>query len=70
MNFVDEYVVGLVKGSVFGFLIVLVSCYYGLMVRGGAMGVGRVVNDVVVVSVIGIFVIDFVVGAIWVWMVQ
>lgn len=64
-NLVDEYIVGLVKGAVFGFSIGLVSCYYGLNVKGGATGVGRAVNDAVVVAAIGIFMTDLAVGAIW-----
>ena len=64
-NLVDEFVLGLVKGSVFGMSIAIVSCYYGFNVRGGATGVGRAVNNSVVVSAIGIFVTDFAVGIIW-----
>ncbi|MFT5435139.1 MAG: phospholipid/cholesterol/gamma-HCH transport system permease protein [Myxococcota bacterium] len=61
----DEYVLGLVKGSVFGMSIAIVSCYFGFGVKGGATGVGRAVNNSVVVSAIGIFVTDFCVGLIW-----
>ena len=63
---IDEYILGLVKGSVFGMSIAVVSCYFGLSVRGGATGVGRAVNASVVTSAIGIFVTDFIVGAAWV----
>lgn len=63
---VDEYIVGLVKGSAFGMSIAVVSCYYGLTVKGGATGVGRAVNASVVVSALGIFVSDFFIGSIWI----
>ena len=62
----DEYLMGLVKGSLFGMSIAVVSCYFGLTVRGGATGVGRAVNASVVASAIGIFLADFLVGALWV----
>lgn len=62
----SEYILGLVKGSLFGMSIAIVSCHYGLTVRGGATGVGRAVNASVVVAAIGIFLMDFAVGAIWV----
>ncbi len=65
-HLIEEYILGLVKGSVFGMCIAVVSCYFGLNVRGGATGVGRAVNASVVAAAIGIFVIDFVVGGIWV----
>jgi phospholipid/cholesterol/gamma-HCH transport system permease protein len=61
----DEYFLGLVKGTVFGMSIAVVSCYYGLMTQGGATGVGRAVNASVVASAIGIFVTDFVVALLW-----
>jgi phospholipid/cholesterol/gamma-HCH transport system permease protein len=43
---------GIVKTLVFGFIIGLVSCYYGYTVRGGAEGVGKAANDAVVRSII------------------
>lgn len=64
-NLVDEYLLGLVKGSVFGLSIAIVSCHFGLSVSGGAVGVGRAVNNAVVVAAIGIFVTDLAVGLIW-----
>jgi len=62
----EEYLIGLMKGSLFGMSIAVTSCYFGLNVRGGATGVGRAVNSSVVGSAIGIFVVDFAVGATWV----
>ena len=64
-NLTSEYLLGLVKGSVFGFSIAVVSCYFGLGVKGGAAGVGRAVNNAVVLAAIGIFVTDLAVGLLW-----
>lgn len=49
---------GLIKGVCFGFAIALTSCHYGLSVRGGAVGVGRAVNDAVVAAALTIMITD------------
>ena len=51
---------GLVKSVVFGLVIALASCHFGLSTTGGAPGVGRSVNATVVASAAGIFVLDYV----------
>lgn len=53
---------GLLKAALFGMCIAVVSCHYGLSVRGGAPGVGRAVSRAVVVSAAGIFLIDYLVS--------
>jgi phospholipid/cholesterol/gamma-HCH transport system permease protein len=53
---------GLVKSVVFGSVIALASCHFGLSTRGGAPGVGRAVNATVVISAAGIFVLDYLVS--------
>lgn len=53
---------GLIKSVVFGAVMALASCQYGLGVTGGAPGVGRAVNDTVVASAAGIFVLDYLVS--------
>jgi phospholipid/cholesterol/gamma-HCH transport system permease protein len=50
---------GLIKSVVFGGVIALSSCHFGLSVRGGAVGVGRAVNAAVVSSAVGIMVWDY-----------
>ncbi len=50
---------GLVKSLLFGLVIALSSCYFGLSTRGGAPGVGRSVNATVVASAAGVFVLDY-----------
>ena len=53
---------GLVKSVVFGIVMALASCQYGLGVKGGAAGVGRAVNATVVASAAGIFILDYLVS--------
>jgi phospholipid/cholesterol/gamma-HCH transport system permease protein len=53
---------GLVKSLVFGLVIALASCHFGLSTTGGAPGVGRSVNATVVASAAGVFVLDYVVS--------
>jgi phospholipid/cholesterol/gamma-HCH transport system permease protein len=53
---------GLVKSVVFGVVMALASCEFGMTTEGGAPGVGRAVNATVVVSAAGIFVLDYLVS--------
>ncbi|HVJ21732.1 MAG TPA: ABC transporter permease [Polyangiaceae bacterium] len=53
---------GLSKSIVFGVVIGLSSCHFGIGTSGGAPGVGRAVNATVVVSAAGIFVLDYLVS--------
>jgi phospholipid/cholesterol/gamma-HCH transport system permease protein len=53
---------GLIKSVVFGIVIALASCQFGVATAGGAPGVGRAVNATVVVSAAGIFVLDYIVS--------
>lgn len=50
---------GLIKSVIFGGVIGLSSSYFGLNTTGGAPGVGRAVNDTVVASAAGVFVLDY-----------
>tara|TARA_B100000686_G_C16629345_1_gene883742 strand:+ start:99 stop:878 length:780 start_codon:yes stop_codon:yes gene_type:complete len=43
-----DVISGLVKASVFGFLIALSGCYHGFYSKGGAQGVGRATTNAVV----------------------
>lgn len=54
-----DVTMGLVKGVVFGIIIVFVSCHQGLHAREGAVGVGRATTDAVVVGSLFILVINF-----------
>ena len=55
----SDVVHGLVKSVVFGVVMALAGCHFGLAVQGGAPGVGRAVNATVVASAAGIFVLDY-----------
>lgn len=54
-----DFWVGLIKSFLFGLMIALMSCYYGLATRGGAPGVGRAVNASVVAAAAGVFIADY-----------
>jgi phospholipid/cholesterol/gamma-HCH transport system permease protein len=43
-----------IKCMLFGAIIAVVCCYKGMTVSGGAAGVGRGVNDAVVISLLGV----------------
>ncbi len=59
---VGDVTSGLIKSVVFGIVMALASCQYGLGVTGGAPGVGRAVNATVVASAAGIFILDYLVS--------
>jgi phospholipid/cholesterol/gamma-HCH transport system permease protein len=59
---VGDLLHGLLKSVVFGVIIGLCSCQFGIATSGGAPGVGRAVNSTVVASAVGIFLLDYVVS--------
>lgn len=56
----QDVVSGLVKASVFGFIITLMGCYHGYTSRGGAQGVGAATTNAVVSSAILILCFDYI----------
>jgi len=54
-----DFLHGLVKSAAFGLSISLTSCYFGIAVKGGAVGVGRAVNAAVVAAAVSIMLLDF-----------
>jgi phospholipid/cholesterol/gamma-HCH transport system permease protein len=48
------------KTTMFGAIIAIVCCYKGMTASGGAEGVGRAVNEAVVVSFMGFFAFNYV----------
>ncbi|MFM2161914.1 MAG: hypothetical protein RLZZ383_1426 [Pseudomonadota bacterium] len=50
---------GMFKTTVFGFLIGMISTYQGYYTTGGAAGVGRAVNDTVVIAVTSFIVVNY-----------
>jgi phospholipid/cholesterol/gamma-HCH transport system permease protein len=54
-----------IKPAVYGFLISLLGCYFGMQAKGGASGVGRASTNALVVSAILIVFFDYYIGTIW-----
>ena len=54
-----DFLHGVYKSFAFGGAIAVASCYFGVTVRGGAVGVGRAVNASVVASAVSIMLLDF-----------
>lgn len=55
-----DFTTGIMKSTVFGLLIGLISCSNGLRVTGGAAGVGKATTDTVVQSVVSIIIADLI----------
>ena len=55
----------IVKAAVFGAVIPIISCYYGLLCKPSAKGVGEATTKAVVVSSILIIALDFVITSIF-----
>jgi phospholipid/cholesterol/gamma-HCH transport system permease protein len=58
--YAEDVISGLVKASVFGFVITLMGCYHGYHSRGGAQGVGAATTAAVVTSSVLILALDYV----------
>jgi phospholipid/cholesterol/gamma-HCH transport system permease protein len=54
-----DFLHGIYKSIAFGAAIAVTSCYFGVTVRGGAVGVGRAVNAAVVAAAVSIMLLDF-----------
>ena len=54
-----DVIVGLVKGMVFGIIVAIMSCTFGLRTRGGAEGVARSTTSAVVWSFVLIIIFDY-----------
>lgn len=54
-----DFFSGLAKGFVFGVIIVTISCYRGLITKGGAAGVGRATTNSVVICYSVILISNF-----------
>jgi phospholipid/cholesterol/gamma-HCH transport system permease protein len=55
----EDFLHGIYKSIAFGVAIAMSSCYFGVTVRGGAVGVGRAVNAAVVAAAVSIMLFDF-----------
>ncbi|HEY3412630.1 MAG TPA: ABC transporter permease [Armatimonadota bacterium] len=56
---VSDVVIGVLKTTVFGAIIAIVSCHQGLTTSGGASGVGRATTRSVVLCIVLIYAADF-----------
>jgi phospholipid/cholesterol/gamma-HCH transport system permease protein len=56
---VDDFVSGLAKTFVFGWIIAMVGCYFGLTTSGGTVGVGHATTRAVVAASISVLISDF-----------
>jgi phospholipid/cholesterol/gamma-HCH transport system permease protein len=54
-----DVISGLIKASVFGFIVTIMGCYHGFNSTGGAQGVGRATTNAVVSSFILILISDY-----------
>jgi len=54
-----DFLTGVIKGFVFGILIMTISCYKGLRTSGGAAGVGRSTTNSVVITYCCILFVNF-----------
>jgi phospholipid/cholesterol/gamma-HCH transport system permease protein len=57
--FPRDFVTGLAKPLVFGAIITLTGCHYGLAARGGTEGVGRATTRAVVTSSILVLIVNY-----------
>lgn len=55
----DDFVGGLVKAMVFGFVLSLISCHRGYRTTGGAEGVGRSTTQAVVAASVAILIVNY-----------
>lgn len=60
-RFVDpgDLLKGIVKGPFFGLIVALVACQQGLRTKNGAVGVGRATTNAVVISMVLVYVANF-----------
>jgi phospholipid/cholesterol/gamma-HCH transport system permease protein len=58
-----DIVSGLVKAGVFGAIISIVCCYFGLITQGGSVGLGRNIMVAVVTSLVAVILTDAVATA-------
>ena len=56
----DVATLRVLKTTLFGAIIAIVCCYKGMTASGGAEGVGRAVNQAVVIAFLGVFAFNYV----------
>jgi len=63
-----DFTQGVIKGIVFGYLIAAIGTYVGYHTRGGAKGVGQSTTTAVVLASITIFIADYLLSAIFLFL--
>jgi phospholipid/cholesterol/gamma-HCH transport system permease protein len=61
--YLKDFLGGLLKGGVFGFIITTVSCYMGISSREGARGVGLATMRAVIYSSVFVLFFDYILGS-------
>lgn len=62
---VSDLILGVIKSSVFGTTIGLISCYFGFITTGSTEAVGQKTTESIVYSMISIFVLNYIVSSIF-----
>ncbi len=57
-----DFLAGLIKAPFFGLIIALVACQQGLRTKQGAVGVGQATTNTVVISMVLVYVANFVIA--------
>jgi phospholipid/cholesterol/gamma-HCH transport system permease protein len=61
---VYDAVFGIIKATMFGFMITSIACYQGFHVEGGSEGVGKATMNTVVLTCLAVVVMDFVLASV------
>lgn len=64
MTLMSDLNLGLVKSVIFGIEVAIISCYQGLQTGRGAAGVGQATTSSVVISMVVIFITNFILSTI------
>jgi phospholipid/cholesterol/gamma-HCH transport system permease protein len=59
-TWVIDFASGMIKTPIFGYIIAIIGCFYGLRTRGGTEGVGNATTSTVVAVAVCILLADFV----------
>lgn len=60
----DDFMMGMIKSAVFGFIISAISCHQGFYASGGARGVGTATTRAVVQSAVAMLVANYIITSI------
>jgi phospholipid/cholesterol/gamma-HCH transport system permease protein len=59
----SDFINGMIKAPFFGLIVALVACQQGLRTKNGAVGVGRSTTNAVVISMVLIYIADYVLAS-------